>query len=151
MKEFRCMKIITMKNTEGYHGYFCEERITADDVKNSPEIPKDLKENFNIYNFRHSDDGSKDFATIEPFVWVNFSGSFVTSADLSGEFDNPDDKYAKINDYNFYESFGEHLKLLDEYTPPMDKLPPYPPGFVAEQLSKLHSIWESHHKGDNKK
>ena len=128
-----------MKNTEEYHGYFCEEKITVDDVKKSSEISKDLKEHFNIYNFRHSDNGEREFATIEPSVRVNFSGSFVTNSDLSSEFANPDDKYAEIYDYKFYESFGERLKLLGEHT--TNGITPF---------SKLPSIWESYHKGDNK-
>lgn len=164
MGKFICMSIMTMKNTETYHGYFCEERVTTGDVIYSSEIPKDLKEHFNIYYFRHSDNGERDFDIIEPRPLINFSGSFVTSSDLSSEFDSLDGKYAKIYKYELCESFGERLKLLDEHTSPMDKLPPYPPGFVTKLLSDLTSaweleakgedstsFWESRYKGDNKK
>lgn len=35
-----------------------------------------------MYEFRESDDGELYLSTIEPFVWVNHSGTFITRTEI---------------------------------------------------------------------
>lgn len=43
---------------------------------------KDCPKGYYMYEFRESDDGELYLSTIEPFVWVNHSGTFITRTEI---------------------------------------------------------------------
>lgn len=71
-----------------YKGWFFDERI---DKNNLPE------DHF-VYEIRGGDE--EDFCTLEPNVWVNFTGTFVTKTPVKLE-DIEDDRYVEITGYEF--------------------------------------------------
>ena len=95
-KHFQSVNITTEDNPNpGYWGYFCSQRVSEDDIKESDSLPESIKSNPYIYKIRNSDDGSHK-ATIEPKAAINFAGSFITDEDLFKSFNDEDDKYLSI-------------------------------------------------------
>lgn len=85
-------KVILFNGETQYKGELIDLRIDPD------TIPKGKF----WYHCRHDDNG--DWCTpvtIEPNVWVNFCGTFITDEEI--KFPNPDDKYIPINNISYVE------------------------------------------------
>ena len=78
---------ITTEN-ETYTGWFTEERVNKND----------LPEHLYAYEIRGGDE--IEFATLEPEIYVNFTGTFITDTPVKMEV-TEDDEYIEITDYGF--------------------------------------------------
>ena len=91
--------VVTTKENDIITGYYCRDRVTAKDILESNYIPEDLKVDPYIFNIRKSDDGRRK-ATIEPWVVINFAGSFVTDKDIFKSMKDVDDKFISIDRFH---------------------------------------------------
>lgn len=78
-------------------------------------VNKELLESKGLrcYDIRHADDDAGVPATLEPFVRINFFGTFATTQDIQFL-----DKYINIVDWDFtdehHEQIIKYLKELDD-------------------------------------
>lgn len=100
MNKFKFVTIKVKENDIPLVGYYSNERVTADSVHEANSLPEDIKADPYIYYIRRSDDGRRK-ATIEPRVFVNFDGSFVTNRDIFESMKDVEDKCLCIESFHY--------------------------------------------------
>lgn len=100
MNKFKFATIKVKESDIPLVGYYSNERVTTDSVHEANSLPEDIKADPHIYYIRRSDDGRRK-ATVEPKVFVNFGGSFVTSRDIFESMKDAEDKYFCIEKFQY--------------------------------------------------
>ncbi len=87
--------------------FFGKPALFTNERKTDADIPNGL----HCYQFRGSDDGSEQFVTVEKNVFVNFSGSVITSDPV----DLGEDGYVELSEDNSPNFIGGDGITIDKY------------------------------------